>query len=985
MVSFFGLKFGDKKKKSDGKATQGSKQQQKQQQRQRIDQNALGEGQFFGANINQTTVINGSIRSVSRANTAMSIRSPYTHDTHNLAAVSMFDLSHVSHSRQGSYSSMALKAHASDAGLRTRFGANNGSALSLAVPGPGFGSRPGTPNGKGKAWVNPLDVHFARSSPSVPPAQKSPLAIEVQPITADETETGGGGDAVSVFGKDADEMVDAMMASAKKKEEEEKAAKEKELEKELELERQKETARLEMERLERQKSTETKLRQQAQERPQERRQQEHQGRNSPEGPQQSRPQERHQTQGRPQQQHPEQRKNPNPQQSMGPLNGNPNGPGPGPVFRGNVDQRPGSRGGMRPGPNEQAGPGPGPGPGPNGPPRQFPHPTAAHQGPPRHAPPTQSLPNPPLNGGSRNYHQGAPPLQPGPRTDSRAGRPGPHGPPGPHAGPRPGPGAGPGPHARPIGPVPLNNRPYSPAPQNNRPYSPAPNSPGFRGPAASEFRSQSPAHGGPGGPGNRPRGPPGAAGPNLQTSLSLNNGPGPRGPPGPGLLLRRAETAPLSPTSDISDDPIEQFARPVIQDVAAKRDTMQLHTPRRHSLSMKIEELEKTLIRAQIETHEVDLRRPISSGSSNYSIGASDVSSLSDNDEPILPVTSIQPAPLRTVYPTPAAATVTVPPATSTPSPTTETGRWLPNSAARGPIRRGPPPRRPTLDEYGVIPGRTVSNSSRPPTRTASAAGSSSTGRPSESDESSILQRIPSATQSRSNTPQLRQDRIQEESPVVPTATTEVAASTSGLSPPPSAPAPILSNLGGFKFDFESAANAAPPTPDSTTWPLAPSSPGAAAKEITSSSPSASLNRANAPPPLNFNFSPDAYSRDPSGPWTPPLRSLGGSNLNLKLHDQERPSTAGGFSSAFSHSSSLAPAPSFTRSRTPVEGVDINATAASLGIGVARGLSIREPKREPRDRDPGVPPPRPLPGTIQERVEPKAPATPVDAFGTGFI
>ncbi|KAK4218938.1 hypothetical protein QBC37DRAFT_273755 [Rhypophila decipiens] len=940
MVSFFGLKFGDKKKKSDGKATQGSKQQQKQQQqqRQRIDQNALGEGQFFGANINQTTVINGSIRSVSRANTAMSIRSPYTHDTHNLAAVSMFDLSHVSHSRQGSYSSMALKAHASDAGLRTRFGANNASALSLAPPGPGFGSRPGTPNGKGKAWVNPLDVHFARSSPSVPPAQKSPLAIEVQPITADEKETGGG-DAVSVFGEDADEMVDAMMASAKKKEEEEKAAKEQELEKEKELEKQKETARLEMERLERQKSTETKLRQQAQERPQERpqerRQQEHQRRNSPEGP--------------------------------------------GPVFRGNVDQRPGSRGGMRPGPNEQAGPGPGPGPGPNGPPRQFPHPTAAHQGPPRHAPPTQSLPNPPLNGGSRNYHHGGPPLQPGPRTDSRAGRPGPHGPPGPHAGPRPGPGpgpgAGPGPHARPIGPALQNNRPYSPAPQNNRPYSPAPNSPGFRGPAANEFRSQSPAHGGPGGPGNRPR-----PGPNLQTSLSLNNGPGPRGPPGPpgpGLPLRRAETAPsapLSPTSDISDDPIEQFARPIIQDVAAKRDTMQLHTPRRHSLSMKIEELEKTLIRAQIETHEVDLRRPISSGSSNYSIGASDVSSLSDNDdEPILPVTSIQPAPLRTVYPNPAAATVNVPPVTSTPSPTTETGRWLPNgAAARGPIRRGPPPRRPTLDEYGVIPGRTASNSSRPPTRTASAAGSSSTGRPSESDESSILQRIPSATQTRSNTPQLRQDRIQEESPVVPTATTEVAASTSGLSPPPSAPAPILSNLGGFKFDFESAANAAPPTPDSTTWPLAPSSPGAAAKEATPSSPSASLHRANAPPPLNFNFSPDAYSRDPSGPWTPPLRSLGGSNPNLRLHDQERPSTAGGFSSAFSHSSSLAPAPSFTRSRTPVEGVDINATAASLGIGVARGLSIREPKREPRDRDPG-------------RVEPKAPATPVDAFGTGFI
>ncbi|SPQ19154.1 dc7a68c1-62f4-4ad6-90ee-0133be09a06d [Thermothielavioides terrestris] len=270
MVSFFGLKFGDKKKKSDGKAAL----QKQPQQWKRIDQNALGEGQFFGQNIHQKGVINGSIRSVSRAGTPQpgaSGRSPYAHyDTHNLAAVSMYDLSHPA--RRGSQTSLQLKPHASDINLRTRlgahngsstslalptpgfgarFGANNASSTSLAAPMPGFGSRPGTPN-RSKPWVNPLDVHFARSSPSGPPTPKSPLAASMQLPPTPTTDTAENG---SVFGEDADDMVDAVMAAVKRQEQEAREAKERE----RELEKQRETARLEMERLERQKSTESNL------------------------------------------------------------------------------------------------------------------------------------------------------------------------------------------------------------------------------------------------------------------------------------------------------------------------------------------------------------------------------------------------------------------------------------------------------------------------------------------------------------------------------------------------------------------------------------------------------------------------------------------------------------------------------------------------------------------------------------------------------
>ncbi|EOO01668.1 hypothetical protein UCRPA7_2852 [Phaeoacremonium minimum UCRPA7] len=174
MVSFFGLKFGADKKKKEPEGKKAPQEWKK------IDQNALGEGQFFGRDIHRKGVVNGSIRSVSRPGTSHSTRgtSPYAMQTHNFAASSMYDLSNLDRGRKGSLGS--LKPFASDANLRMRF--NNASSTSLAapplpMPSYGSGSRPGTPNStRNKAWVNPLDVHFSRpTTPAMPQTPKSPL------------------------------------------------------------------------------------------------------------------------------------------------------------------------------------------------------------------------------------------------------------------------------------------------------------------------------------------------------------------------------------------------------------------------------------------------------------------------------------------------------------------------------------------------------------------------------------------------------------------------------------------------------------------------------------------------------------------------------------------------------------------------------------------------------------------------------------------
>ncbi|KAK2048755.1 hypothetical protein LZ31DRAFT_32621 [Colletotrichum somersetense] len=159
MVSFFGLKLGaDKKKKAD-KAVEQKPQWKK------IDQNLLGQGQFFGKDLDRPVHVNGA-----RPGTAMSNRSfiasfrqpkaPYL----NGGSSSLVDLG-----APGGHK--GVRPVGSEANLKMRW--NNSSVTSLqniasppTITGASRpGSRAGTPTSiSRKVWVNPLDVHFARDN-----------------------------------------------------------------------------------------------------------------------------------------------------------------------------------------------------------------------------------------------------------------------------------------------------------------------------------------------------------------------------------------------------------------------------------------------------------------------------------------------------------------------------------------------------------------------------------------------------------------------------------------------------------------------------------------------------------------------------------------------------------------------------------------------------------------------------------------------------
>ncbi|KAL2268845.1 hypothetical protein VTJ83DRAFT_3691 [Remersonia thermophila] len=958
MVSFFGLRVGGKKKKPDDKAAPPGKQQQQQQQQQqqwkRIDQNALGEGQFFGKNIHrQPDPETGSIRSVSRAAAAAQGGRPYVHqDTHNLGAVSMIDLSTsaTAPGRPGTSGSITLRPHASEANMRARFGANNGSSASLALPAPGFGarlaarngsvtslafptpgfgSRPGTPS-RTKPWVNPLDVHFARPVPTGAPAGAA--AVPAGPATPKSPPTDSprlpptpgteNAEARSVFGEEADDMVTAVMASVKKKEEEEE-------EREAELEKQRETARLEMERLERQKSTESSL-----------------SARRPSAPTLL----------------PEPEPEPEPSFDIPPA-----------LLKAAVESNAANRSSPpEPGSGSRGGP---------------PPPHALHQGPPPTGPPTQSLPQPP---GQNPPRQG--PLGPARPYASY------------HGANRPEASSSPKGASqkvfRPYRPPPLQGcGPLGPLPDGLRSPSPTLKGPGLAVMAQSPALPQSPTlHSPPLMEHHRPV----VVSPEPETPRS--RGPGTPAPekqePAPLLASLTSPSTLTSPSGSIrrlSFDDEPASARPIIQNVRAKRDTLALNAMRTRSLSMRIEELEKTLLRAQITSDPADsssgpTQEATRGGDRDADRSSTDGSVCSagpkipldeedDDDGPILsipPAPAPAPAPLRVPHhpPMPPA-----PPAVSSP-PSRPPSR--PQSPMRGPPRRGPMPRRPGLDEYGVSAIQVARGRGTP----------TSGSRSGSTDNYSVHSSPPSRTAS----PQIRQQAswrrdLSQPSP----APTLDHASEQGRSKP------ALDTGGlGFNFDFGPGPNLsmAPPTPDSTTWSLASPVAGggdaasAAAPPTSDPSPKpadepARFTRANVPPPLNidltkFNFDPDAPSRDPAhgGLWTPQIRSV---PWAASATDEGRPSTSSGAPGPGSFGlgghgdkkggagGKLAASPRLV-SKFP----ESEAAAAAdqdgsfMGIGMARGPSIRELRRPKTSGGSG--PRRPGPGPAM-----------VDSFGTTFI
>ncbi|KAK0656264.1 hypothetical protein B0T16DRAFT_398953 [Cercophora newfieldiana] len=884
MVSFFGLKFGDKKKKSESKNA-GSKH--------------LQGWEIIDRGLDTTTN-----KPNQRPDTALSqdFRSPYGQRNlghGNLAASSMLNL-RSDHGRKGSMSSLKFQAHASDANIRTRFAAHNGSSTSLAAPAPAFGSRFRAANGsssslaapgpgfssrlgaknassislvlpapvarpstsaggsRGNEWGSPRDAHFLRSPVSGPPTPKSPLGDMQLPLTP-RSET----DNSSVFGEEADDMVENIMASVQEKIAKEKATA---------AEKRREMPRLGSEE-ERRRGSEAA-----------------------------------------------------PAMKASPEAHVPTSPGP--VFRGNADQRPSSRGGLRapPGPVTTAEPifrG------------NFDNLTRPGSrggvaidamGPPQHGPPTQQLPQPPSQAGHRrgspaNAHSAFLSRAPiranssDPDAELRSNSNG-------------------NIRARRLNsddetsgaqqsqslalagsrintPVqefrsqsPAGHSPVSraAAQQDFRPHSPIRSSAIPRGLSATGSRSQSPAPSILGLNGYRRQG----SGTSVQ-SPAFNE------PTLRDLMAQSPEpmTYDERPGSRSSDEGgvIEQYARPVIQSVQARRDTLTLNSPRRVSLSMEIEELEKSLAHAQKsqqQSQQQSREKEQHDDSSRASMTSSFYSE--EAEENTEPVVTLQPAPLRSS-----------PPLGNEVEQNMFPSREL--SPMRGSfiLRRGP--RRPTLDEYGATTSQRTATS-RP---YAPASGSIS-----PAPRSAI------SPSPRSGTLQFHQ----------PNRTLSPAPT---LDPPPSRQRPTVSTVidAGFKFDFGPNI---PPTPDSATWPLvSPCSPTPPTEEPVSQQDAGALQQ-KVPPPLQFDFSPDGYSRDPAL-WTPPPPRSTGQN----------PAMSSGRPSVLQGPALMPPGvgpPS--RSRTPVDGIgaeEAAAAAAALGVGLARGPSMRADPRRHR----------------------------VDEFGTGFI
>ncbi|KAL0475363.1 hypothetical protein QR685DRAFT_45368 [Neurospora intermedia] len=1109
MVSLFGIKFGDKKKGKPERAAAGD--------------NSCADSEKSVSL--QRAITNESSRSDAAASPILPPPgiAPYAHGigAQNQATSSMSNLADL-HSNNAS----GVKHFASDANLRAKFGAMNGSAASLAHgPGPVLSPRPQTANAKSKPWDNSdlPDIPTIKKASTAPVAPKSPLNQVATDFPAISMST-------NVVHSPVERKVEAGVRLVQSDEDAEDVqgpiSKDQQI-----LERNVGEDKISDE----MSPTEplarphyTSLLDPL---------------NGP-GPVLKNIDERPSSRGGMQD-------GPGPvfrgniderPGSRGGVHGGPGGPGP--VFRGNIDQRPGTRGGMHDGPG-------GPAPifrgnidqrpgsrggmpmsGPNGPPRPFP---APGHGPPRHGPPTHGLPHPPA-----------------PRT----GAPGPRGP-GPHPGPHPGPPRqgppyrGPMPHQGPPHPGTPNRGPprQGPPPHGISPQgtprqgSPHQGPPRHGSPHVAAYRGTPPPHGPPRGPlphgphqagphsspHGTPHGPPGPLRPGLRgpliqgsprqgpphggpTPLSAPNKPLPQQPGGPtplsapnkplpqqpgvdtrgplphghatlgdlprlqipGLHSRpqspavralgpakpsqedeasprsisrpgvvqspkgisaaetgsnsRSPSPPESIAEHLLDDDDSIFSRPIIKTLGARRDTLTVVSPRRQSLSMRIEELERSLIGAQKGRSLDDQQRSFDDKSLNSASNIYSQLHLSedeDDDEPIL--SSIQPAPLRTPTRTSAANPMVAdmfsesPTAEDPPTPIAKDDPETPIisshpgsfSSAGGsgygiptPRRGGPPAaafrtRRPALEEYSLYSGRSTPVSRPGRSDTASTTGGNmSSPYPGTADSSTFN------SPQRSNTPQLCH----------PPPRRDFNPPTPALTPDPEPHRPAVSPLAnaGFNFDFgptasnqnispsstfgdptsaSSLTTTGPPTPDSMIGPgpaiISPLKPAPPAPRAST------LNRPHIPAPLNFNFSPDADSRSTTSPpsqhdqsqqapYTPPLRrattpAIDGTFDGLYEDGTDtgmgtRPSTALGahrpppMTPIFGQHPPRAP----SRAQTPMLGgaddaADPEEVARVLGIGVARGLSVKQPKQRAPER-PTVPNPRL-----------------VDGFGTGMF
>ncbi|EQL03974.1 hypothetical protein OCS_00328 [Ophiocordyceps sinensis CO18] len=175
MVSFFGLKFGGDRKRSQ--KTQDKQQQQQHRTWDRIDQNTLGKGQYFGHNFSRPSLALPSLRpgTACPATTSPGARSWHAVFGNPAAASSM---THLKPPVMGN-----LAHNASEVNLRSH-GAARDSNASLAIPTGTVASSRAPDAGKSE-WLNLLDVHFgpdaSSARPGTVPATKSGLPCPLLP------------------------------------------------------------------------------------------------------------------------------------------------------------------------------------------------------------------------------------------------------------------------------------------------------------------------------------------------------------------------------------------------------------------------------------------------------------------------------------------------------------------------------------------------------------------------------------------------------------------------------------------------------------------------------------------------------------------------------------------------------------------------------------------------------------------------------------
>ncbi|KAJ4361426.1 hypothetical protein N0V85_009408 [Neurospora sp. IMI 360204] len=157
MVSLFGIKFGDKKK---GKPAAGD--------------NSYADSEKSASL--KRAITNESSDAATSPILPPPGTAPYAHGigAQNQATSSMSNLADPQ-----TNNASGVKHYASDANLRAKFGAMNGSSASLAHgPGPVLSPRPQTANAKSKPWDNSdlPDIPTIKKASTAPIAPKSPLS-----------------------------------------------------------------------------------------------------------------------------------------------------------------------------------------------------------------------------------------------------------------------------------------------------------------------------------------------------------------------------------------------------------------------------------------------------------------------------------------------------------------------------------------------------------------------------------------------------------------------------------------------------------------------------------------------------------------------------------------------------------------------------------------------------------------------------------------